>query len=105
MSGSVNCVIRKHEAPRVESVHRALVLLKHMADQGSISVTEASGILEVNPSTAQRLLVTLVGDGFAEQAAQRRYVPGPEYHRGAIGNAPPSLRVRVRPYLERLFAR
>ncbi|MFP3462501.1 IclR family transcriptional regulator [Arthrobacter globiformis] len=98
-------MIRKVDAPRVESVHRALVLLKHMAEQGSISVTEASSILEVNPSTAQRLLVTLVGDGFAEQVAQRRYAPGPDYRRPAIDNAPPSLPVRVRPYLERLFTR
>ncbi|MFE4227949.1 IclR family transcriptional regulator [Arthrobacter sp. NPDC056886] len=98
-------MIRKDEGPRVESVHRALVLLKHMAEQGSISVTEASSMLEVNPSTAQRLLMTLVGDGFAEQAAQRRYVPGPECRRAATGNAPPPLRVHVRPYLERLFAR
>jgi DNA-binding IclR family transcriptional regulator len=86
-------------------VHRALVLLKHMSRQGSISVTEASSILDVNPSTAQRLLVTLVGDGFAEQAAQRRYVPGHEYRKAVFDNTPPSLIVRCRPYLERLFAR
>jgi IclR family transcriptional regulator, acetate operon repressor len=105
MSATVNCVIRKDEAPRVESVHRALVLLKHMAEQGSIGVTDAAGLLDVNPSTAQRLLATLVGDGFAEQGSQRRYTPGPEFRRAAMDNAPPSLRVRVRPYLERLFAR
>lgn len=86
-------------------MHRALVLLKHMSRQGSISVTEASSILDVNPSTAQRLLVTLVGDGFAEQAAQRRYVPGHEYRKAVFDNTPPSLIVRCRPYLERLFAR
>ncbi|MCX6497318.1 MAG: IclR family transcriptional regulator [Arthrobacter sp.] len=98
-------MIRKDEAPRVESVHRALVLLKQMAQLGSLSVTEAATLLDVNPSTAQRLLVTLVGDGFAQQAAQRRYVPGPEYRRAVIDNAPPALPVRVRPYLERLFTR
>lgn len=97
-------MIRKEELPRVESVHRALVLLKHMSQHGSVSVTEAAGVLEVNPSTAQRLLATLVGDGFAEQKAQRRYSPGPEYRSGA-DSSPPSLIVRVRPYLERLFSR
>lgn len=76
-----------------------------MAQQGSLSVTEAATLLDVNPSTAQRLLVTLVGDDFAQQAAQRRYVPGPEYRRAVIDNAPPTLPVRVRPYLERLFTR
>ena len=86
-------------------MHRALVLLKQMSREGSISVTEASSALDVNPSTAQRLLATLVGDGFAEQSAQRRYVPGPEYRKAVIDNTPPSLIVRARPYLERLFAR
>jgi IclR family acetate operon transcriptional repressor len=98
-------VIRNNDVPRVESVHRALVLLKQMAEQGSISVTEAAAVLGVNPSTAQRLLVTLVSDGFSRQIAQRRYAPGPEFLRAAAEEAPPSLHVRVRPYLERLYAR
>jgi DNA-binding IclR family transcriptional regulator len=91
------------ENGRVESVHRALVLLKLLAKEGSISVTEAARALEVNPSTAQRLLVTMVGDGFARQGEHRRYLPG-----RALLNLPrtaPQLREQMHPYLERLFER
>ncbi|MFF4835338.1 IclR family transcriptional regulator [Streptomyces sp. NPDC001315] len=90
---------------RVEAVHRALVLLKIMGKEGSLSVTEAAAVLDVNPSTAQRLLATLVGDGFAVQGAGKRYEPGPEFlGPGAARNVPP-LREKLRPYLERLFER
>lgn len=98
-------MIRNTDAPRVEAVHRALILLKVMTREGSVSVTEAAKMLEVNPSTAQRLLATLVGDGFAQQEGTRRYAPGPELLRaGALQVAAP-LRTRTRPYLERLFTR
>jgi len=96
--------MRNGEVGRVESVHRALVLLKLMAAQGSVSVTEAARALEVNPSTAQRLLATLVADDFAVQGEHKRYAPGPAYLRPGAG-AVPALRVRVRPFLERLFER
>ncbi|WP_155854397.1 IclR family transcriptional regulator [Arthrobacter sp. MA-N2] len=98
-------MIRNNNAPRVESVHRALVLLKLMAQEGSLSVTEAAKALDVDPSTAQRLLATLAGDGFAEQGEQRRYGPGPELLRPGVTRAVPPLRVRARPHLERLFER
>ncbi|KAA9149415.1 IclR family transcriptional regulator [Amycolatopsis acidicola] len=94
-------MIRNTEPGRVEAVHRALVLLKLMAAQGSLSVTEAAKALDVNPSTAQRLLVTLVADDFAVQGERKRYEPGPAYGLGAVQ----PLRVRVRPFLERLFER
>lgn len=96
----------RNEAPaRVEAVHRALVLLRLMAEEGSLSVTEAARALGVNPSTAQRLLVTLVGDGFAKQGARKRYEPGPALLRPGMAMTVPPLRTRVRPYLERLFER
>lgn len=98
-------MIRNDEPGRVESVHRALVLLKLMAAQGSLSVTEAARALDVNPSTAQRLLVTLVGDDFAVQGEHKRYEPGPAYPRPAGSGSVPSLRARMRPFLERLFER
>lgn len=98
-------MIRNEESSRVEAVHRALVLLKLMAENGSISVTEAAKELDVNPSTAQRLLATLVGDGFARQGEQKRYSPGPEFLRPGMMQPVPPLRLRARPYLERLFER
>ena len=90
---------------RVESVHRALVLLKLIAEEGSLSVTEAATALDVNPSTAQRLLATLAADGFAKQGQRRRYEPGPELLRPGMNGTVPPLRTRARPYLERLFER
>jgi IclR family acetate operon transcriptional repressor len=99
------CVIRNNNSSRVESVHRALVLLNHQLQEGSLSVTEASKALDVDPSTAQRLLATLTGDGFAEQGEQRRYRPGRELLMPGMMVALPPLRVRARPYLERLFER
>ncbi|MBT2514676.1 IclR family transcriptional regulator [Arthrobacter sp. ISL-30] len=98
-------MLRNEESSRVEAVHRALVLLKMMAENGSISVTEAAKELDVNPSTAQRLLATLVGDGFARQGVQKRYSPGPEFLRPGMMQPVPPLRLRARPYLERLFER
>ncbi len=98
-------VNRLEDSSRVEAVHRALVLLKLMAENGSLSVTEAAKELGVNPSTAQRLLATLVGDGFARQGEQKRYSPGPEFLRPGMMQPVPPLRLRARPYLERLFER
>lgn len=74
-----------------------------MVQEGSLSVTEAAKALDVDPSTAQRLLATLTGDGFAEQGEQRRYRPGPELLRPGMMLSVPPLRIRARPYLERLF--
>ncbi|MFB7225779.1 IclR family transcriptional regulator [Streptomyces sp. NPDC056227] len=97
--------MRNETGVRVEAVHRALVLLKLLGSEGSLSVTEAAAALDVNPSTAQRLLATLVGDGFAQQGERKRYEPGPEFLRpGMVGTAPP-LRAMARPFLERLSQR
>ncbi|MFE7705955.1 IclR family transcriptional regulator [Streptomyces sp. NPDC057486] len=100
-----NCVIRNETGVRVEAVHRALVLLKLLGEEGSLSVTEAAAALEVNPSTAQRLLATLVGDGFAQQGERKRYEPGPEFLRPGMVRAVPPLRAKARHVLERLFQR
>lgn len=90
---------------RVESVHRALVLLKLMAEQGTIGVTQAAQALDVNASTAQRLLATLALDGFAEQDDARRYRPGPALSHAGFVQTIPELRRLLRPYLERLYER
>ncbi|MGW0688430.1 IclR family transcriptional regulator [Streptomyces sp. NPDC002754] len=94
--------MERNEEFRVEAAHRVLVLVKLLASAGSLSVTEAAAALDVNPSTAQRLLATMVGDGFALRGERRRYVPGPDLTRPATVSAP-TLRDQVRPYLEQLF--
>ncbi len=88
---------------RVESVDRALSLLTLLVERGALSVSEAGAELGVAPSTAHRLLATLVHRGYAVQGPRRLYHPGPEtagYPRARSG---PPLRRIVRPYLERLF--
>lgn len=95
------CVTRK-DASRVESVHRALVLLKILVEEGSLGVTEAASALDVNASTAQRLLATLVHDGFAVQAKDRRYLVGPAMQNPGLATRVPQLTDRLRPALEEL---
>lgn len=85
----------------MEAVHRALVLLKLISEEGSLSVTEAASALEIHPATAQRLLMTLVGDEFARQGEKRRYYAGPALLRPSGQTV--SLRDRLRPHLEHLF--
>lgn len=98
------CVIRKG-ASRVESVHRALVLLRTLIDEGSLGVTQAATLLDVNASTAQRLLATLTQDGFAAQGPDRRYSVGPALHDPGLSTRVPQLIDRLRPALEELFER
>ncbi|WP_298040399.1 IclR family transcriptional regulator [uncultured Microbacterium sp.] len=89
----------------MESVHRALVLLKTIIDHGSLGVTEAAALLDVNASTAQRLLATLVHDGFAVQSPDRRYSAGPALTSPGLSTRIPQLTDRLRPALEALFDR
>lgn len=88
--------------PRIDAIHRALQVLKLMASQGSVSVSEAADHLEVNPSTASRILTTIEADGFAVRGEKRRYFPGANALH--FGQAPlmPLLYERLRPHLERL---
>lgn len=60
-------------APIIESVHRALELLKILHDGQTLSVTAAATALNVSPATAYRLLSTLRVQGFAMQVADRSY--------------------------------
>lgn len=92
-------------APKVQSVHRVLQLLKLIAERGQLSVTEAADALDVHPSSAQRLLATLAADGFAVQDQQRRYLAGPEFLKAGQMSAAVSLPVKMRPTLERLYTR
>lgn len=86
-------------------MHRALVLLKLLIEEGSLGVTEAAAALDVNASTAQRLLATLAQDGFAAQGRDRRYGVGPALHNPGLSTRIPQLTDRLRPALEELFER
>lgn len=92
-------------APKVQSVHRVLRLLKLITAHGNLSVTEAADALDVHPSSAQRLLATLVSDGFAVQDKHRRYLAGPELLKAGLTTTAVPLPVKMRPTLERLYTR
>lgn len=62
---------------RLGSVDNALRLILLLNSGDRYSVTEVSQCLGVAPSTAHRLLDTLVQRRFAEQAPDRRYTAGP----------------------------
>lgn len=89
----------------VRSVQRALTLVKLVLDEGSVSVTEAASALEVNPSTAYRLLGTLAMQGFVERGEHKRYSVGPVLRFDHAAHPQPSLVMRLRPALEQLFER
>ena len=55
----------------VQSVDRALTILKLLAADGELGVTEIAGLLCVHKSTASRLLGTLETHGLAEQLPDR----------------------------------
>lgn len=97
--------MERKERPPVHSVHRALALVKLILDEGSVGVTEAARALGVNPSTAYRLLGTLVLQGFAARGADKRYVVGPVLRLPHAAYPAPSLAMRLRPFLEKLFDR
>lgn len=74
-------------------------------DEGSVSLTEAARALDVNPSTAYRLLSTLVQEGFAARRSDKRYVVGPVLRLEHAAYPRPSLTMRLRPFIEGLFER
>jgi DNA-binding IclR family transcriptional regulator len=90
-------------AVRVESVDRALVLLEKLYDGMTLSVSDAAAQLGVAPSTAYRLLSSLVGRGFAAQDRDRRYRLGPVLSpRSAEPLTLSGLRALAHPVLESL---
>ncbi|WAL68452.1 IclR family transcriptional regulator [Amycolatopsis cynarae] len=95
---------QKKDPYRIEAVDRALVLLTLLGERGELSVTDAGRELGVAPSTAHRLLSTLCHRGFAVQAENRLYRPGPQCLRLAGPGREPRLPELIRPYLERLFS-
>lgn len=86
---------------KLDSVDRALQLLIMLRDGEVLSVKAAGERLAVAPSTAHRLLGTLVGRGFAVQDRERRYRAGPELiQRSATVFSLNALRQAARPALE-----
>jgi IclR family transcriptional regulator, acetate operon repressor len=89
----------------VEAVDRALLLLALLRDRGRVSVTQAAAELGTAPSTAHRLLATLVHRGWAVQGPGRQYEPGPELHGHSTQRRSLSMLARrVRPVLADVFA-
>lgn len=95
---------RNANRSRIAAVDRALALLALLSERESVAVTDAAQTLGVAPSTAHRLLATLVSRGFAVQVRQRRYSAGPALLAPGWARPAPSLTETVRPYVERLFA-
>jgi DNA-binding IclR family transcriptional regulator len=63
--------------PRVQSLDRALDLLEALASAGELGVSDLAARTGLVPSTAHRLLATLVERGYAAQAASGgRYLIG-----------------------------
>lgn len=88
---------------RVVAVDRALTLLTLLGSQDSLTVTDAARALQVAPSTAHRLLSTLLHRGFAIQHRRRGYAAGPALLTLSQSRGTESVVGRVRPYLEQLF--
>ena len=74
--GGLTSVRRYGSGPPLDSVHRALVLVRAFQEGQVLSVTGASAMLGVAPATAYRLLSALRLEGFATQGHDRRYRPG-----------------------------
>ena len=98
-------ISRNEDRPtRLRSVASALRLLVALAAADRpLGVTEVARSLGVAPSTAHRLLTTLVGEGFAmRMPADRRYRRGPALVRLAAGRPVPIVLLRdtAHPLLE-----
>lgn len=89
----------------IESVDHALHLATLLRQEGPMRVTDAAARLGVARSTAHRLLAMLVYRDFAEQDAQRRYVPGPVLRDPATPQPVADLRRAALPHLRALVDR
>jgi IclR family acetate operon transcriptional repressor len=89
--------------PRVQSLDRALDLLEALASAGELGVSELAARTGLVPSTAHRLLATLVERGYAAQsAAGGRYLIGYKLLELAAGlqDRVERLRLAAREHLE-----
>lgn len=95
---------QKNDPHRVESVDRALLLLLALGTRGQLSVTDAAIEIGVAPSTAHRLLSTLVHRRFAVQGPGRLYYPGPELNWRTYAPSGGQLIRLIRPLMEQVYA-
>jgi IclR family acetate operon transcriptional repressor len=89
--------------PRVQSLDRALDLLEALASAGELGVSDLAARTGLVPSTAHRLLATLVERGYAAQsAAGGRYLIGYKLLELATGlqDRVERLRLAAREHLE-----
>ncbi|MFI8794278.1 IclR family transcriptional regulator [Streptomyces sp. NPDC055105] len=89
----------------ITSVDHALRLVLLLQQEGGLRLSDAAERLGVARSTAHRLLAMLVYRDFAEQDADRRYVPGPALRRSAAPQTIITLRSVALPHMEALSQR
>jgi IclR family acetate operon transcriptional repressor len=94
--------------PRVQSLERALDLLEALADTDEVGVSELAARTGLVPSTAHRLLGTLVSRGYAAQSpASGRYLLGYKLLEltNGLHDRLERLRTAARPHLEAIMER
>ena len=97
-------IVQNSNPYRIESVDRALTILTMLGSGQAVSVTRAQKELGVAPSTAHRILATLVGRNFAVQGKDRLYRAGPALLSPGRTHAQAPVTTVLRPFLESLFA-
>ncbi|MFE0152359.1 IclR family transcriptional regulator [Nonomuraea sp. NPDC059007] len=98
--------MKNKPAYAIDSVDHALLLAQTLQQEGQLRVTDAAERLGVSPSTAHRLLAMLVYRDFAEQTADRKYIPGRMLRPARPSEAPLALLRRVAlPHLRALTDR
>ncbi|MFB9908959.1 IclR family transcriptional regulator [Allokutzneria oryzae] len=95
--------MRKSEEGSTVAAERALRMLRLLAGNGEIRLTDLSRELGLPHSTTHRLLATLRREGFALQdEVNKRYVAGPGmWELGWLAN-PHGLRLAARPHIKAL---
>jgi DNA-binding IclR family transcriptional regulator len=99
-----NTRIVKRPEYAVDSVDNALRILLLLQEREWLRIADAARELGVAPSTAHRLMSTLVFRGFALQDDQRRYTAGPSLAAGPAQRHVRGLVAAARPRLEALAA-
>lgn len=97
--------MKNKPAYSIDSVDHALRLAVILQQEGPLRVSEAAQRLGVARSTAHRLLAMLVYRDFAEQDADRRYLPGSVLRTPAAPEPVAGLREVALPHLQSLMQR
>ncbi|MGE5372131.1 MAG: IclR family transcriptional regulator [Solirubrobacterales bacterium] len=95
------------EAKTVQSVERALSIIEALADEGApMHLGDLANKVDLKPSTAHRLLGTLMTRGFVDQDDQSRYKLGMKlYYIGATATYAVDVRKLASPYMRDLLDR